>query len=152
VYARDEETGGSGASVEAQASAGNQCRLIERDDKNHFSLWRELGELMTKDCTVPHNKSMLNDAKLVGCAGITSAHQPERSHPWANPTRWRLSSALQRTATSRVIAQGARYGRTRSSATTGLSGAMTKVDEGSQKQLCARCGQANLRSSLWMRH
>ena len=51
--------------------------------ENPFKLWRELGELMTKNCTViRYNKNLQQtDAEAVRAAGALPPHQPERSDP-----------------------------------------------------------------------
>ncbi len=67
--------------AEKKKQEENNALLMKNDGtENPVKLWRELGELMTKDCTViRYNKNLQQtDAKLVETAGALSQDQPQR--------------------------------------------------------------------------
>ena len=68
--------------------------------ENPFKLWRELGDLMTENCTViRYNKNLQEtDAELVRTAGALPAHQPERPHPVGQHLGRLRPAALQHAA------------------------------------------------------
>src|SRR5574341_52179 len=84
--------------------------LMRSDGKeNPFRLWRELGELMTKDCTViRYNKSLQQtDVKLVEMLErFKHINLSDRSN-WANTTVAFARQLYNMLQLSRVIAQGA---------------------------------------------
>ena len=69
--------------------------------ENPFQLWRELGDLMTKNCTViRYNKNLQEtDAEAVETAGALPAHQPERPHAVGEHHLRVRAAALQHAAT-----------------------------------------------------
>jgi len=85
--------------------------LMSADGKeNPFLLWRELGELMTKDCTVlRYNKNLLQtDAKLVELLERFQHINLSDRTQWANTTVAFVRQLYNMLQLSRVIAQGAR--------------------------------------------
>jgi succinate dehydrogenase / fumarate reductase flavoprotein subunit len=81
-----------------------------KGDENPFRLWRELGELMTKDCTViRYNKNLQQtDAKLVELIErFQNVNLSDRSM-WANTSFVFTRQLYNMLQLSRVIAQGAR--------------------------------------------
>ncbi|HEX3740169.1 MAG TPA: succinate dehydrogenase flavoprotein subunit [Terriglobales bacterium] len=81
-----------------------------KGDENPFRLWRELGELMTKDCTViRYNKNLQQtDAKLVELIErFRNVNLSDRS-TWANTSFVFTRQLYNMLQLSRVIAQGAR--------------------------------------------
>ena len=77
--------------------------------ENPFKLWRELGELMTKNCTViRYNKNLQEtDAKLVELLErFRKINLSDRSN-WANTTIVFARQLYNMLQLSRVIAQGA---------------------------------------------
>jgi succinate dehydrogenase / fumarate reductase, flavoprotein subunit len=78
--------------------------------ENPFKIWRELGELMTKDCTViRYNNNLVNtDAKLVEfLERFQKINLSDRSM-WANTSFAFTRQLYNMLQLSRVIAQGAR--------------------------------------------
>jgi succinate dehydrogenase / fumarate reductase flavoprotein subunit len=78
--------------------------------ENPFRLWRELGELMTKDCTViRYNKNLQQtDAKLVEMLErFRKVNLSDRTQ-WANTSVVFTRQLYNMLQLSRVIAQGAR--------------------------------------------
>src|SRR5258708_28274659 len=78
--------------------------------ENPFRLWRELGELMTKDCTVlRYNKNLQQtDAKLVEMLErFRNVNLSDRTQ-WANTSVVFTRQLFNMLQLSRVIAQGAR--------------------------------------------
>ena len=108
----------------AQAAAGNShfdserkrqeeinAGLMKSDgDENPFRLWRELGELMTKDCTVIRENKNLEqtDAKLVGMLERFQRVNLSDRSMWANTSFVFTRQLYNMLQLSRVIAQGAR--------------------------------------------
>jgi succinate dehydrogenase / fumarate reductase, flavoprotein subunit len=81
-----------------------------KGNENPFRLWRELGELMTKDCTViRYNKNLQQtDAKLVELIErFQNVNLSDRSM-WANTSFVFTRQLYNMLELSRVIAQGAR--------------------------------------------
>src|SRR5437762_7741159 len=87
------------------------ARLMNSDGtENPFRLWRELGELMTKDCTViRYNPNLVQtDAKLVEfLERFKNINLSDRSS-WANTSFAFTRQLYNMLQLSRVIAQGAR--------------------------------------------
>ena len=76
---RDSANGGYEAERKRQEE--HNQRLISNDGtENPFQMWRELGDMMTKNVTViRYNKNLQEtDAKLVGVAGALPQREPER--------------------------------------------------------------------------
>jgi succinate dehydrogenase / fumarate reductase flavoprotein subunit len=114
-YARTQQAaaGNSNAHFEAERKRQEEINaglMQSEGNENPFRLWRELGELMTKDCTViRYNKNLQQtDAKLVELLErFKNVNLSDRSQ-WANTSfvfTLQLYNMLQ---LSRVIAQGAR--------------------------------------------
>jgi len=88
----------------------NSLLMNNSGTENPFRLWRELGELMTKDCTViRYNKSLLQtDAKLVEMLErFRNVNLSDRTQ-WANTSVVFTRQLYNMLQLSRVIAQGAR--------------------------------------------
>src|ERR1700736_1649883 len=86
--------------------------LLMKNDgtENPFKLWRELGELMTKDCTVlRYNKNLQQtDAKLVEMLErFRNVNLSDRTQ-WANTSVVFTRQLYNMLQLSRVVAQGAR--------------------------------------------
>ena len=84
--------------------------LMKSDgDENPFRLWRELGELMTKDCTVIRdNKNLVQtDAKLVELLERFGRINLSDRSMWANTSFAFTRQLYNMLQLSRVIAQGA---------------------------------------------
>ena len=97
--------------AERKKQEENNALLMKNDGtENPFRLWRELGELMTKDCTViRYNKSLQQtDAKLVEMLerfrNVNLSDRTQCANTSVVFTR-QLYNMLQ---LSRVVAQGAR--------------------------------------------
>ncbi len=78
----------------------NSLLMNNQGTENPFRLWRELGELMTKDCTViRYNKNLLQtDAKLVEMLERFPQSEPERPHAVGEYQRGLYPPALQHAA------------------------------------------------------
>jgi succinate dehydrogenase / fumarate reductase, flavoprotein subunit len=79
--------------------------------ENPFRLWRELGEVMTKDCTViRYNKNLVQtDAKLVELLErFRNVNLSDRTQ-WANTSVVFTRQLYNMLQLSRVIAQGAAH-------------------------------------------
>src|SRR6202171_2367710 len=93
-----------------QEEENNALLMKNEGTENPFRLWRELGELMTKDCTViRYNKNLLQtDAKLVEMLErFRRINLSERSQ-WANTSVVFTRQLYNMLQLSRVVAQGAR--------------------------------------------
>jgi succinate dehydrogenase / fumarate reductase flavoprotein subunit len=87
----------------------NAGLMKSEGNENPFRLWRELGELMTKDCTViRYNKNLVQtDAKLVELLErFRNINLSDRSM-WANTSFAFTRQLYNMLQLSRVIAQGA---------------------------------------------
>jgi succinate dehydrogenase / fumarate reductase, flavoprotein subunit len=87
------------------------ANLIKSDGtENPFRLWRELGELMTKDCTVIryNNNLVQTDAKLVELLERYRHINLSDRSMWANTSFVFTRQLYNMLQLSRVIAQGAR--------------------------------------------
>jgi succinate dehydrogenase / fumarate reductase flavoprotein subunit len=88
----------------------NSLLMNNQGTENPFRLWRELGELMTKDCTViRYNKNLVQtDAKLVEMLErFRKVNLSDRTQ-WANTSVVFTRQLYNMLQLSRVIAQGAR--------------------------------------------
>jgi len=112
-YARTQQAATSNGHFEAERKRQEEINagLMRSDgDENPFRLWRELGELMTKDCTViRYNKNLQQtDAKLVELLErFRHVNLSDRSQ-WANTSFAFTRQLYNMLQLSRVIAQGAR--------------------------------------------
>ena len=112
-YARTPQPATRDSHFEAERKRQEEINagLMQSDgNENPFRLWRELGELMTKDCTViRYNKNLLEtDAKLVELLErIRHVNLSDRSM-WANTSFAFTRQLYNMLQLSRVIAQGAR--------------------------------------------
>jgi succinate dehydrogenase / fumarate reductase flavoprotein subunit len=97
--------------AEKKRQEENNFLLMKNDGtENPVKLWRELGELMTKDCTViRYNKNLLQtDAKLVEMLErFRKVNLSDRTQ-WANTSVVFTRQLYNMLQLSRVIAQGAR--------------------------------------------
>ncbi len=111
-YARSQQatTGNGHFDSERKRQEEINAGLMKSDgNENPFRLWRELGELMTKDCTViRYNKNLQQtDAKLVELLErIARVNLSDRSM-WANTSFAFTRQLYNMLHLSRVIAQGA---------------------------------------------
>jgi succinate dehydrogenase / fumarate reductase, flavoprotein subunit len=83
--------------------------MTPRGDENPFRLWRELGELMTRNCTVlRYNKDLQNtDAKLLELLDRFNHINLSDKSQWANTSFAFTRQLYNMLQLSRVIAQGA---------------------------------------------
>src|SRR5579864_6877033 len=88
----------------------NAGLMKSEGNENPFRLWRELGELMTKDCTVIRDNKNLEqtDAKLVGMLERFQRINLSDRSMWANTSFAFTRQLYNMLQLSRVIAQGAR--------------------------------------------
>jgi succinate dehydrogenase / fumarate reductase flavoprotein subunit len=97
--------------AERKKQEENNAALMNNEGtENPFRLWRELGELMTKDCTViRYNKNLQQtDAKLVEMLErFRKVNLSDRTQ-WANTSVVFTRQLYNMLQLSRVIAQGAR--------------------------------------------
>ncbi|MGA9040852.1 MAG: succinate dehydrogenase flavoprotein subunit [Terriglobales bacterium] len=111
-YARNLQSAPSNGHFEAERKKQeeNNATLMSSDGKeNPFSLWRELGELMTKDCTViRYNKNLKGtDAKVVELLERFRHVNLSDKSQWANTSVIFTRQLYNMLQLSRVIAQGA---------------------------------------------
>jgi len=112
-YAPSQQAAASNGHFEAERKRQEEINtgLMKSDgNENPFRLWRELGELMTKDCTViRYNKNLQQaDAKLVELLErFQHVNMGDRSM-WANTSFAFTRQLYNMLQLSRVIAQGAR--------------------------------------------
>jgi succinate dehydrogenase / fumarate reductase flavoprotein subunit len=111
-YARSLQAASSNGHFEAERKRQeeNNAMLMKSDGtENPFRLWRELGELMTKNCTViRYNKNLVEtDAKLVELLErFRNVNLSDRSQ-WANTSVAFTRQLYNMLQLARVIAQGA---------------------------------------------
>jgi succinate dehydrogenase / fumarate reductase flavoprotein subunit len=112
-YGRTQQAAAGNGHLEAERKRQEEINagLMQSDgNENPFRLWRELGELMTKDCTViRYNKHLQQtDAKLVELLErFKNVNLSDRSQ-WANTSFAFTRQLYNMLQLSRVIAQGAR--------------------------------------------
>jgi succinate dehydrogenase / fumarate reductase flavoprotein subunit len=112
-YARTQQAAASDGHFEAERKRQEEINagLMQSDgNENPFRLWRELGELMTKDCTViRYNKNLQQtDAKLGELLErFRKVNLSDRSQ-WANTSFAFTRQLYNMLQLSRVVAQGAR--------------------------------------------
>jgi succinate dehydrogenase / fumarate reductase flavoprotein subunit len=114
-YARTQQAaaGNSNAHFEAECKRQEEINaglMRSHGNENPFRLWRELGELMTKDCTViRYNKNLQQtDAKLVELLERFKNVNLSDKSQWANTSFVFTRQFYNMLQLSRVIAQGAR--------------------------------------------
>ena len=98
----------------AQAAGRKQRHADEVGwHRESVPLWRELGDLMTKNCTViRYNKNLQEtDAEAVQIAGALPPHQPERPHAVGQHIGRLRAAALQHAATGASDRPGRRHAR-----------------------------------------
>jgi succinate dehydrogenase / fumarate reductase, flavoprotein subunit len=113
-YARNQKAATSNGHFESERKRQEEINtgLMQSNGKgneNPFRLWRELGELMTKDCTViRYNKNLQQtDAKLIELIErFQNVNLSDRSM-WANTSFVFTRQLYNMLQLSRVIAQGA---------------------------------------------
>jgi succinate dehydrogenase / fumarate reductase, flavoprotein subunit len=111
-YARCLDAAPSNGHFEAEQKrqeAINVGLMSSNGVENPFRLWRELGELMTKDCTViRYNKNLVEtDAKLVELLERFQMINLSDRSQWANTSIVFTRQLYNMLQLSRVIAQGA---------------------------------------------
>jgi succinate dehydrogenase / fumarate reductase flavoprotein subunit len=111
-YARNLAAAPSNGHFEAERKKQEEAnaRMMNNDgDENPFRLWRELGELMTKNCTViRYNKNLQEtDAKLVELLERFRRVNLSDRTQWANTSVVFTRQLYNMLQLSRVIAQGA---------------------------------------------
>ncbi|HLW52413.1 MAG TPA: succinate dehydrogenase flavoprotein subunit [Candidatus Angelobacter sp.] len=104
--------GASSAVFEAEKKrqdAANAVLIKNQGNENPFRLWRELGELMTKNCTViRYNKNLQEtDAKLLQLLERFNNVNLSDKSQWANTSFAFTRQLYNMLQLSRVIAQGA---------------------------------------------
>jgi len=88
----------------------NQRLIVNQGNENPFQIWRELGDIMTRNCTViRYNKNLAEtDTKLVELLErFQNVNLSDRSQ-WANTTFAFARQLYNMLQLARVIAQGAR--------------------------------------------
>jgi len=111
-YAKNQPASASNGHFDAERKRQEEINaglMKSEGDENPFRLWRELGELMTKDCTViRYNKNLVQtDAKLVEfLERFQHINLSDRSM-WANTSFAFTRQLYNMLHLSRVIAQGA---------------------------------------------
>jgi succinate dehydrogenase / fumarate reductase flavoprotein subunit len=112
-YARNQKAASGNAHFDSERKRQEEINtglMTSEGDENPFRLWRELGELMTKHCTViRYNKNLQQtDAKLVELLErFRHVNLSDRSM-WANTSFVFTRQLYNMLQLSRVIAQGAR--------------------------------------------
>ncbi len=112
-YARNQKAAVNNGHSDAERKRQEEINagvMRSEGEENPFRLWRELGELMTKDCTViRYNKNLQQtDAKLVELLErFRRVNLSDRSM-WANTSVVFTRQLYNMLQLSRVIAQGAR--------------------------------------------
>jgi succinate dehydrogenase / fumarate reductase flavoprotein subunit len=112
-YARSQSAASSSSHFDSERKRQEEinAHLMNSDGmENPFRLWRELGELMTKDCTViRYNNNLLQtDAKLVELLERYRHINLSDRSMWANTSFVFTRQLYNMLQLSRVIAQGAR--------------------------------------------
>jgi succinate dehydrogenase / fumarate reductase flavoprotein subunit len=111
-YARNQKAAAANGHFEQERKRQEEINsglMTSEGNENPFRLWRELGELMTKDCTViRYNKNLQQtDAKLVELLErFRHVNLSDRSM-WANTSFVFTRQLYNMLQLSRVIAQGA---------------------------------------------
>jgi succinate dehydrogenase / fumarate reductase flavoprotein subunit len=111
-YARNQQTASGNRHFDSERKRQEEINaglLKSEGNENPFRLWRELGELMTKDCTViRYNKNLQQtDARLVRLLErIRNVNLSDRSM-WANTSFAFTRQLYNMLQLSRVIAQAA---------------------------------------------
>ena len=112
-YARNQQAAASNGHFDNERKRQEEINaglMKSEGNENPFRLWRELGELMTKDCTViRYNKNLQQtDAKLVEFLERFQRINLSDRSMWANTSFAFTRQLYNMLQLSRVIAQGAR--------------------------------------------
>jgi succinate dehydrogenase / fumarate reductase flavoprotein subunit len=112
-YGRSQQAAASNGHFESERKRQEEINaglMRSAGSENPFRLWRELGELMTKDCTViRYNKNLQQtDAKLVELLERFQRINLSDRSMWANTSFAFTRQLYNMLQLSRVIAQGAR--------------------------------------------
>jgi len=112
-YARSQQSSHSSGHFDSERKRQEEINaglMKSEGSENPFKLWRELGELMTKDCTViRYNKNLQQtDAKLVELLERYQRINLSDRSMWANTSFAFTRQLYNMLQLSRVIAQGAR--------------------------------------------
>jgi len=112
-YARSQQAAAGSAHFESERKRQEEINaglMKSEGTENPFRLWRELGELMTKDCTViRYNKNLVGtDTKLVELLERFQHINLSDKSMWANTSFVFTRQLYNMLQLSRVVAQGAR--------------------------------------------
>jgi len=112
-YARNHQAAAGNGHFDSERKRQEEINaglMKSNGDENPFRLWRELGELMTKDCTViRYNKNLQQtDATLVQLLERFQRINLSDRSMWANTSFAFTRQLYNMLQLSRVIAQGAR--------------------------------------------
>src|ERR1700732_1179252 len=111
-YARDQKAAASNGHFDSERKRQEEINgglMKAEGNENPFKLWRELGELMTKDCTVIRYNKNLQQADGRLCELLERFQHINLSDRslWANTTVAFVRQLYNMLQLSRVIAQGA---------------------------------------------
>ena len=112
-YAKNQQAAASNGHFDSERKRQEEINaglMKSEGTENPFKLWRELGELMTKDCTViRYNKNLQQtDAKLVELLERYRRINLSDRSMWANTSFVFTRQLYNMLQLSRVVAQGAR--------------------------------------------
>jgi succinate dehydrogenase / fumarate reductase flavoprotein subunit len=112
-YARNQQAAAGNGHFDSERKRQEEINaglMKSNGDENPFRLWRELGELMTKDCTViRYNKNLQQtDATLIQLLERFQRINLSDRSMWANTSFAFTRQLYNMLQLSRVIAQGAR--------------------------------------------
>jgi succinate dehydrogenase / fumarate reductase flavoprotein subunit len=112
-YARNQHAAAGNGHFDSERKRQEEINaglMKSNGDENPFRLWRELGELMTKDCTViRYNKNLQQtDATLIQLLERFQRINLSDRSMWANTSFTFTRQLYNMLQLSRVIAQGAR--------------------------------------------
>ncbi|MGI9104037.1 MAG: succinate dehydrogenase flavoprotein subunit [Terriglobales bacterium] len=111
-YSRNQQTAASNGAFDAERrrqEESNALLMNNQGNENPFKLWRELGDVMTRNCTViRYNKNLKEaDAKLVELLERFRHVNLSDKTQWANSTFAFTRQLYNMLQLARVIAQGA---------------------------------------------
>ncbi len=111
-YARSQQTAASNGAFDAERKRqeeGNALLINNQGNENPFKIWRELGDVMTRNCTViRYNKNLQEtDAKLVELLERFRRVNLSDKTQWANSTFAFARQLYNMLQLARVITQGA---------------------------------------------
>ncbi len=111
-YARSQQTAASNGAFDAERKRQEEANALlinNQGDENPFKIWRELGDLMTRNCTViRYNKNLHEtDTKLVELLERFRKVNLSDKSQWANSTFAFARQLYNLLQLARVIVQGA---------------------------------------------